>query len=191
MDAVKSVMETFKFAAGPPGLPGPNDGYVFKQGGASLSSGSTAVLEFTVFNDGITLEIMSSTNDLEEALSQFLELMWKLGFERPVTPPQIVLQSMITCEMTSDVGSLIPSFEPIAKAIAKATGAEAPHELKTIEYTVDPKIVPPLGSKVFRLDRRINEPFSSNRWFSFANATTDDHVGILELIEQKAKEAAN
>lgn len=191
MDAVKSVMEAFVFAVGPPGLPGPTEGYVFKQGGVSLTGGRTEVREFTVFNDGLTLEIMSSTSDLEEALLQFLEMMWKLGFEKPVTEPRIVLQSMITCEMTSDVETLIPSFDPIASAIEKATGADAPHRLKSIEYTVDPKIVPPLGSKVFRLDRRANEPYSANRWFSFANATTADHVRILELIERNAKEAAN
>lgn len=187
MDAVRSVMETFQFAASPPGLPGPADGYTFKEGGVSLKAGRTEVREFTVFNDGITLEVMSSTSDLLEALDQFLEVVWKIGFERPVTEPRIVLQSMITCEMIADVGVLIPAFNPIADAIAKATGAEAPHELKSIEYTVDPSAVPPLGSKVFRLDRRINEPYKLNRWFSFANATSDEHVRILELIEQMAK----
>jgi hypothetical protein len=60
-----------------------------------------------------------------------------------------------------------------------------------IEYTVDPTSVPPLGSKVFRLERRANEPYSSNRWFSLANAKTEDHVKILGLIESGAKEAAN
>jgi len=51
--------------------------------------------------------------------------------------------------------------------------------------------VPQLESKVFRIERRANEPFELNRWFSFANATTRDHTRVLELIERTAKEVAN
>lgn len=191
MDAVKLIMEKFKFAAAPPGLPGPGEGYVFRQGGVYLPGGAVGVPEFTVFTDGISLEIQSSTDDLLLALDEFLAVMWEMGLSKPITPPTVVLQSMITFDAEADLQRLLPAFDPIAKALAAVTGAQAPHQFKTIEYVVDPKIVPPLGSKVFRLERRDNEPFSLNRWFSFCNSTTADHTGILERIEKGAKTAAN
>jgi hypothetical protein len=191
VDAVKRVAEAFKFAGVPMSLPGPNDGYTFREGGIPTADGPVAIREFTIFTDGISVEVYSSTNDLQLVLNQILDLMWELGFSEPVTPPKYMIQSMITFETDANLNNLAAAFDPITKAISEVTGAEAPHELKTIEYTVDSNIVPPLGSKVFRLERRANEPFSSNRWFSFTNATTDDHIKILELIERTMKEAAN
>jgi hypothetical protein len=183
VDAVKRVVETFKFAAAPTSLPGPNDGFTFREGGISTANGPVAIEELSIFPDGISVQVYSSTEDLQLALDQILSLMQKLGFSEPITPPKYVLQSMITFEAEADLNKLASAFDPITKAIGEVTGAEAPHELKVIEYTVDPKVVPPLGSKVFRLERRTNEPFSLNRWFSFANATTDDHIKILEMVE--------
>jgi hypothetical protein len=67
-----------------------------------------------------------------------------------------------------------------------------PHEFKAIEFSGDAKIASPFGAKVFRLERRQNEPFSLNRWYSFANGNTADHIGvIIELEELARKEAAN
>lgn len=189
VDAVRRVAETFKFAGSPTSLPGPSDGYVFREGGISTANGPVAIQELTIFTDGISLAVYSSTDDLDLALNRILSLMWEMGYAEPITPPKYILQSMITFEADANFNGLMPSFDPVAKAIAKVTGAEVPHELKTIEYTVDPTIVPPLGSKVFRLERRNGEPFSLNRWFSFANATTADHISILELIERTAKGA--
>ncbi len=161
------------------------------RGGITTDTGPVAIQEFTIFNDGISLQVYSSTDDLFLTLDRVLELMGSIGLSEPITPPKLLIQSMITFETEANLNNLATAFDPLTKAIAEITGAAAPHELKTIEYTVDPKAVPQLESKVFRIERRANEPFELNRWFSFANATTRDHTRVLELIERTAKEVAN
>jgi hypothetical protein len=188
VDAVKLVAETFKFAGVPTSLPSPNDGYVFRAGGIVTDSGPVALHEFSIFNDGISVEVYSTTDDVFMALEQILNLMWSMGFSEPITSPKYMVQSMITFETDADLNKLATAFDPLTKAIAEITGAQAPHELRTIEYTVDPTSVPQLESRVFRLERRVNDPYSMHRWFSFANAKTRDHLRVLELIEQTARE---
>jgi hypothetical protein len=191
VEAVRQVVEAFKFAQAPTSLPGPSDGYVFREGGITTDNGPVAIQEFSIFNDGISIHVYSSTDDLFLTLDKVLNLMWSMGFCEPTTAPKVVVQSIISFETDANFNKLAVAFDPLTKAIAEITGAIAPHELKTLEYTVDPKAVPQLGSKVFRLERRANEPFDLNRWYSFANATTGDHTRVLELMERTAMGSAN
>lgn len=188
LDAVRRVADTFKFAAVPTSLPGPGEGYIFREGGIETDGGPVAISEFSIFNDGISVEVYSTTDDVVVVLERILDLMWSMGFSEPITPPKYMIQSMIAFETDADLNMLASAFDPLTKAIAEITGAQAPHELRAIEYTVDPKSVPQLESRVFRLERRLNDLYSLNRWFSFANAKTHDHIRVLELIERTARE---
>ncbi len=187
VDWVRRVVEAFRFAQAPVALPPPTEGMPFKEGAISTPDGVAAIRELTLYNDGLSVEMHSSSDDALIAVSAILTLLSELGMNEPITPPRFVFQSMLTFETESDLNRLAALYDPISAAIKQATGSELPHLLRTIEYTVDPKVAPPFGSKVFRLERRNDEPYAAGRWFSFANATTQAHIELLGTVENLAK----
>jgi hypothetical protein len=186
--AIKAVVEAFEFAQAPTGLPGQNDGYHFLEGRFVHNGQTIAIKEIVIFGDGISIEIYSDTETNLALLRKFLELLETLGLRKPTTPPMVILQSMIVVEFPTAINKLAGHYEDISAVINKEIGIEGQHQLRVIEFGIDPVTLPkrlaPFNPTIFRLERRANEEYDKNRFYSFANTHTENHLHILQKVEQ-------
>jgi hypothetical protein len=187
VQAIKRIVEEFQFAQAPMTLPGPNDGYKFQEGRFVVEARPIAIKEFVIFNDGLSLEIYSDTNDNLRLLERVLEVGAELGLRKPISPPIQILQSLIVVDYPGPIDKLAANFETVSKTINEKIGIPGQHQLRAIEFAVDPASLPrqlvTLNPTVFRIERRINTEYELNRFFSFANTHTENHIYILEKIE--------
>jgi hypothetical protein len=186
VDAVKKVVETFAFVQVPTGLPGPNDGFHFQEGRFVHGDQITAVKEIVIFNDGLSIEVYSDTETNLALLSKFVELLQSLGARKPITPPVVILQSMIVVEFPSSIDKLAAHYNDISRMLSKEIGVPGQQQLRVVEFSIDPDTLPKelanFNPTVFRLERRQNEEYDKNRFYSFANTHTENHIHILEKI---------
>jgi hypothetical protein len=184
---VRCLLERFEFVQAPTGIPGPNDGYKFQEGRFVLDGRSIAIKELTIFNDGISIDLSSNTEDNLRLLDAVIEVGEKMGLRKPITPPIFLLQSMIVVDYPRSINKLAANFEVVSKLINEKIGIEGQHQLKTIEFAIDPNTLPRrltlFNPTTFRLERRVNAEYSTNRFFSFANTHTENHLHILGQLE--------
>jgi hypothetical protein len=62
------------------------------------------------------------------------------------------------------------------------TGSATSYEAAGIAFATDPKDGAPLIN--FRFERLVKTPFAENRYFSAAPVQTDDHLKLLENLEE-------
>jgi hypothetical protein len=188
VQAIKTVVQAFEFAQAPTGLPPPNDGYHFQEGRFLCKEKSVAIKDLGIFNDGISIEIYSDTETNLAFLDQVIQLFETLGMQRPTTPPRIILQSMIVLEFPGPINKLAAHYDELSTLIGKEIGIEGQQQLRVIEFAIDPAVLPRkvalLNPTVFRLERRVNEEYDKNRFYSFANTHTENHIHILDRVDR-------
>lgn len=189
VDAVKVLVERFQFAQGPQTIPGPSEGYKFHEGKITRNDRPIAIKELTIYNDGMSVEIYSSTDDARAAIEEFLSLGRQTGMRAPVTPPLWLYQSFITFELSESVDGLVKDFDFWSTATNKAIGVPGFHQLKVIEFAIDPKSLPekisPFGATSFRIERKTSVDYSTNRYFSLANTSTENHLHLIGQLEER------
>jgi hypothetical protein len=189
VNAIKKLVEVFEFAQAPTSLPGPNDGYHFQEGRFVVKDQSIAIKELVVFGDGLSIEIYSDTETNLAVLEKMLEIAATLGLRKPITPPLVILQSMIVVELPAAINKLAAHYNDLSATLNKEIGIEGQQQLRVIEFSIDPDALPKRLTKfnptVFRLERRANEEYDTNRFFSFANTHTENHLHILEKVETR------
>jgi hypothetical protein len=184
---VRRLVERFEFAQAPTSLPGPNDGYRFQEGRFVADGRSIAIKDLTIFSDGISIELLSNTEDNLRLLDVVREIGEEMGLRKPITPPIHILQSMIVVDFPHSIDKLATNFAFVSKLINEKIGIEGQHHLRAIEFNIDPSTLPlrlaPFNPTVFRLERRVSTDYATNRFFSFANTHTENHLHILSQLE--------
>lgn len=183
IETVRMFGERFQFSALPTSLPGTAEGYKFLEGATVVRDMKVAIKEVTIFNDGISVEIYSDTDDLLATLEQILAFLQGLGMREPKTPPNIVFNSRLVVELDGNINKLIAPYESLNSLMVEIFGTHGTIDTRLLEFQMDPKLGPPLNPTTFRIERRTNTGNSQNRFFSFANATTKNHIRLLERIE--------
>lgn len=186
VDSVRRFAETFQFASQPATFPGPNDGYRFQEGSVLIGESRVAIKEITIFNDGVSVEVYSNTDDLMATLDRVLEVLRWFGFRNPTTSPTLLYNSLISVQMDGSMNHLVTCYDPLARLMSEVFGVSGPCDARAIEFSMDPKLGPPLNPTVFRLERRSNVEYSENRYFSVANTTTANHIRLLREVESRA-----
>jgi hypothetical protein len=187
VQVIRRLVEKFEFAQAPTSLPGPNDGYKFQEGRFVIEDRIIAIKELTIFSDGISIELLSTTEDNLRLLDVVREFGEEMGLRKPITPPIYILQSMIVVDFPHSIDKLAANFESVSKIINEKIGVEGEHHLRAIEFNIDQSTLPlriaPFNPTVFRLERRVSTDYSANRFFSFANTHTENHLHILGQME--------
>jgi hypothetical protein len=183
VDVVRRLTEVFKFAAGPNTLPGPNEGYKFQEGAALVDGSTIAIREVTFFNDGVSVDVYSNTEDCIAVLQQILATLREFGMREPKTEPNVVLNSRLVVELSGNLNKLVTAFDPMSVLMSEVFGVKGPCDARSIEFQMDPKLAPPLNPTTFRIERRNETEHGQNRYFSFANTSTKNHVRLLEGVE--------
>jgi hypothetical protein len=184
---VQRLVQQFEFAQAPTSLPGPNDGLKFQEGRFAINDRAVAIKEMIIFNDGVSIELYSTTEDNFRCLEVVLQVGTELGLRPPQTAPNVLLQSMIVVDFKASIDKIIGGFDDVSRLINENIGIEGKHHLRGFEFNIDPTTLPaklaPFNPTVFRIERRLQVEYAANRYFSFANANTANHLVILEKLE--------
>jgi hypothetical protein len=155
-------------------------------------TGGTTIDKITVWNNGIGIDLRSSTtegkNILDEALT-WLSHEAKLSYQ-----PGMVKRwghlSQITFFSDVDFDGIHPAFlklgSRITSSVKKEQGVEADFRLSGLTMNFD-RTLRQSPIAYFSVQRRADTPFDQGKFFSEAPLPTETHLEILQQLEQDLK----
>ncbi len=185
-----AAIEKYKFIKFPSLEPNkqkdPSEGEVLDEGIFRNPQGIDIGVKLTIFADGIVAETRSSTSDTDEFLQDFFQWAseeFALTYQR-----DMVKRKGYVSELTIIPEGSLTKLDKFAEFTNKistfvATGYTVPVQYKVggIFFAADP--VSQLTPSYFRLERKLNEPFNQNKYFSQAPLPTELHLEMLDELE--------
>jgi hypothetical protein len=181
------LKETYNFQQSPKSV---NDldetkGLTFKQGAFHMGDDLLTV-EVAIYNDGLIANTYSSTH----ATDVFLQnLLYRASSEFELNYNETIIRSKthlseLTVQREEPLAKLNPNLAKFADLISQAHGYK--FEVGGISFWPDVS-----GSALkpapFQIERRLNAPFSENRFYTKAPLHTDKHLELLEVFDQLLK----
>jgi hypothetical protein len=157
------------------------------EGGVFFYNDVSLSVTLTIFSDGLVAETTSDTDNTRAFLEDLRELVIASGYSLP-EPSSIRegLVSSVVVETETPLTLLNPKLEVLVKIIEAKTktldGKFRDYELAEISIATEDsnKALAPAS---FKFERRIDQPFDLNRYFSQAPLGTKDHMDLLEVFE--------
>jgi hypothetical protein len=190
--ALRKVTERYEFVYSPdlrrPWEDIEKEGFKFRVGKMIHGNNEVSVGEFALYSDGLVVTTFT-TDEGELFLTDLTAWAKKeLGF-RDLNPARVrtLYLSNVIVEFESSPNSLVNKFsllsETLTTVLQKTYGIETPVQLSQFGMNIDrtSSVVPNIGH--FSLERRVNQPYSTNRFFSSAPLKTKDHLAFLETME--------
>jgi hypothetical protein len=159
-----------------------------KEGGLELFVGSFEArpdeyvdVTFTVYNDGLTADTRSSTKDSEAFLQGAMDFVSKGNFGIVYDPSMIhrkahLSEIIVHTEKTLD--SINPKLAKLEKRLNELSNGALP-EFRLAGITFRSDQTAQTSASPFLFERRVNVPFSENRYYSAAPFSTEDHMALL------------
>lgn len=146
------------------------------------------ITKLTVYPGGLAVDTNSSTQDSERILNEMLA--WASDTLGIKYAPSMIegkgYLSQVTFKSDRSLNLLNPKLEHFAKKITKSVseglGFIFPYETTAIVLGFDTTHVKP-NSANFTVERKVDTPFSKDKYFSSAPTPTDEHLRLLEEFE--------
>lgn len=158
----------------------------FKAGNFVNSKGDNVLVSLKIFNNGITAEASSTTDDSDEFLQQAAGLVAK-EFALSL-PPKVgrAYLSQLEVETEFPLRSLNPGLAQFADLLSSSVstfdGKPRQFDFGVLQlWTSD--VNPATSPAYFRFERRLGLPFASNRYFSQAALKTKEHLEFLGKLK--------
>ncbi len=147
-------------------------------------------VSLSIFNNGITAETTSSTDDATEFLQDLTTWMTKdFGFQLPPDLKKAYF-SQLTAELDASLPTINPKLGMISgmlTAKAKALdGKPRQFEIGAVNFWSE-DVGAPLAPSMCRIERKWGAPLSSNQYFSIAPLETQQHLDLLSEVEKILK----
>lgn len=152
----------------------------------------SAIRELSLYNDGVIVKSPTSS----EHIDAFLEDLFRwfksdLDYELTEKPKlRKVYQSELVISADSDLDTLLAPLKSIASKLTKIVSKETQfnHPYKSVGFlcAFDPAFDTAATPGVFRLERKLNQQFEENMYYSMSPTTTRSHIDLLEEIEKMA-----
>jgi hypothetical protein len=167
--------------------------YRFEQGRLDTGKAQYSISAFEIHPHGLVVQ--GTDTDAAEA---FFEDFFVFGAEhlhikKPEREPTKIFLSAMVVEFAEDANKFLSKWKEISKVFSGQLesnyGIKESAQLSRVALQADPQSVAPrLAALVneFTIERRIYEPFSHQRFFTSAPLRTDDHIVLLQKIEQIA-----
>jgi hypothetical protein len=189
-DIVKELVQRFSFQKYPRTLDEWNDSGGSQFRGGKL--GSIAIDTLILFNNGIQVDTHADTTESKNIIEQTLEwgndkfgLSYKSGIiKRWAYVSDLTFTSDVPILSNRPVDNLA---ERTTRAISDILGHPSVYVPTTLYVGHDP-LTMKHGRASFRIERKIDFPFSDNRYFSEAPLPTDMHISLLEQYEKDVAE---
>lgn len=166
------------------------DGLKFQLGKLVHGNRTINVNDFTLYNDGI-VATATSTNDADIFLDDLLAWGKEVFGFRDVSPAtsRTLYYSNVIVEFELSPNSLLGNFAVLSDGLLKLLrttyGLDIPVQLNGVGFHIDRTEAGPAWQTLsqFTLERRLNQPFSQNRFTSEAPFKTNDHLSFLAIID--------
>ncbi|MGA8573757.1 MAG: hypothetical protein ACLP7A_14420 [Desulfobaccales bacterium] len=161
-------------------------GVKFEYGEFINRGGNALIINMTIFNDGITAETRSSTNDSDAFLTEILTRLsqeLQLPFYKEILR-KICYASQVYVTTNKALELINPKVKEISKYLSNnASGfEEISFELGGLTFWPDQKYTNKPFNFIF--ERILNVPFSENKYYSAAPLSTDKHLELLNKLER-------
>jgi hypothetical protein len=185
-DLIKAIIARFEFRKFPndPASFGQSSGLVFEIG----KWDGLPIYKLTLFNDGIVLETSATTEETEKALYAILEWGAEVGL---VFDPKMISRLLVVSTVAVYLDINLDNLHPVLKRIAAIT-SEAQSERMTIPLAYRTSgisissntLTSKFPTAAFTVERRVDVPDSTNKYFSSAPLHTSEHLNALEELEK-------
>jgi hypothetical protein len=161
-----------------------NKGITFSHG---YFENRMVIEKIIIYINGIVVETKESTDDCLKIMKEVVSWGAEHGgviFEENVEYPQLYL-SHFEVEMSVDIQKVSKKLQAISDAINgymisyKEVGRD--FRCSSLSFQLDPATS---GPTAFKFERRNAQSFSSNLYFSAAPLKSQDHIGLLGLMEE-------
>jgi hypothetical protein len=185
---ISAVRDTFNFSSIPTGVPKEGEAYAFGEGFLDANGDEIVVRTMELYQNGLHIVTPGGTERADKVLRHTIELFSGLGMKYPESAPVQFYTSEIVVDLAKSLDSLIANYTVIRRLLEPNLPLARHVHLAAIALNADPKSMPlelvSINPTIFRIERRTGESYASNRYFSFANATTINHLAILEGLEK-------
>jgi len=188
----RAIAERYNFTSLPaqpdPEQPGPA---VFQGGYFSSAVNTWPIVRLQIYNDALQVDSIQTDYALA-ILNDVLEFSKKeFHYREPISKPFLLFESNVVVEFGGAIHSAVRIFEEVQSATSKAMSdvyeQRIQMEFNALALASDPLSLPPPFSGLLRSDfsiiRRVNRPFSENRYFCCAGLPTEIHLKLLEQFE--------
>jgi hypothetical protein len=183
------LVERYAFVVRPQNIPDAiASGAKFQHGRLQTHNRMVLVSEIGIYNDGIIVDSLN-TDDAEFIIQDLLEWARTTFAFRPiltVIPPRFT--SSVTVEFDQSIEPQLRGLSAVADHMAAAFKQSYDDDINVsllrIALNADPLTVPPLRNTQFLIERRLQRPYSENRYHCTAPLRTEDHIALLENIER-------
>jgi hypothetical protein len=158
------------------------------QHGRFMVNGTPAVIkEIGIYADGLIVETFH-TDVSESVLNDFSTWASEtFGIRERQSPMSRTFVSSIVFEFDEDIekafGKLSKLAQLMASCLESAYAWKYEYNLQRLSISVDPLQIPHLRNTQFFIERRLQVPYSTNRYWSGAPLTTGQHTKFLEALE--------
>jgi len=164
-------------------------GAKFEQGQLKVGEKKINIKELSIHNDGIIVDTFN-TDDSSIVVDDLFNSGKKIfGFRDPETKLPRRFVSHVVVDFNKPIDNALKGFEAIRRSLSSAYknayGTDVNYDLFRVSLAVDPQNVPPQTATEFIIERRINVPFSKNRFYCVAPLPTQTHLSLLETIERE------
>lgn len=191
IDIVKALMTAFQFAGGPNAIPEKDQGLVFREGVLKTGDSSIAIERLEVFGDGVHVSVGSTTDDADRVFSAIKRLLIEIGGRDDLKTRLSYHVSTIVADFSNNIDGLISSFTEISNFVSSKLDHPTKLRLNSLAFLANPLdnnysrlAFQNLNPSLFRIEPRANSA-SENRYFSIANMTTENHLKVLQMLDDK------
>lgn len=192
-DAVRAIQSRYEFVKAPIAMEelDPGKGISFLHGKFQTANGPVVINRFQYFDNAITAENGSNTDDLDQFLQELIQWMLdEFSLNPNFTDFPNWYDSQVEVALEIEIGETQSEAEreisDTLNRIVSGYGHHASMRPSGMVYSFDPSELRLHG---FSLDRRAEQPFSANLYWSRAPLQTNHHLEVLSLIEKLGKSA--
>jgi len=165
-----------------------NKSLAFKLGTFTNSKAVSVGVSFNIYNNGVSAETSSSTDDCTEFLLDVRSrLKSEFGLVIPDEEVKTAYVSQLMVESDASLSALnpqIPKFiRLIESRVKRVDGTPSRFDVGAFNlWTEDVNQL--MAPAMFRFERKHGTPFSSNDYFSQAPLQTQEHIDVLDALGQ-------
>lgn len=189
-DLIRSITERYAFSVVPTNIAeGNKSGVKFEHGKITIDGNIAVIKELAVYSDGLIVD------SFDTAVADFVLddlLSWAtatFNLQERKSPVHRTYTSAVVIDFEKLIepalGNLAKVCGLLSESLHRSYGWNYEYNLNRLSFSVDPLAIPHLRATQFFIERRLQVPYSENRYYSLAPLQTEEHLRLLETIERE------
>jgi hypothetical protein len=186
-----AIAEQFNFQIKPTPPILPDTVIKFGDGLAVINGTLIAIHKFEIYSDGFAVDC-TNTDDAKLVSDEiFRWAQTDLGYREFIRQPRLIYQSQITAEFDPQFENIFKGWRKLQNllnaSVQQRYGYNQDVNVHRVQWRGDSHtIVNNTLVSDFWIERKVAEPYSSNRWHCHGVLPTNEWISLLEAIEKLA-----